>query len=148
MTKKKNKLMKDTISDFWITIPSLWHNLRAHIHDDAVESFGITAEQFHTMRRISLGIDSVSKLADDKSISRSAVSRAVDVLVQKGLVVREPHPQDRRRLRLTLTGKGQTLMDALSKRVREWMKLILVTLDDRELESIIQAFGALRRAFH
>jgi DNA-binding MarR family transcriptional regulator len=144
----KRDLTNEAIQQFWLTVPSLWHNLRAHIDTEAEENFDITAEQFHSLRRISLGIDSVSALAEDKYISRSAVSRAVDVLVQKELVTREPHPADRRRLQLALTPGGQTLLEALTAQVQIWMVGKFDSLDEDELENIIHAFMALRKAFH
>ena len=143
----KNELTEETIRQFWLTVPSLWHNLRAHIDTEAEENFEITAEQYHSLRRISLGIDSVSALAEDKYISRSAVSRAVDLLVQKKLVTREPHPADRRRSQLTLTTKGQALLDALTAQVQSWMVSKFDGLDENELMHIIQAFAALKKAF-
>ena len=145
--QNKDERTVETIRQFWLTIPSLWHNLRAHIETVAEDNFEITAEQYHSLRRISQGIDSVSALAEDKYISRSAVSRAVDLLVQKELVVREPHPADRRRVQLTLTAQGQALLEALTAQVQAWMVARFNSLDDNELENIIQAFNALKKAF-
>jgi DNA-binding MarR family transcriptional regulator len=140
--------MVDVVASFWTTIPGLWHNMRAHVRSEAEDHFGITMEQFHSLRRISMGVDSVSKLACDKSLSPSAVSRAVEVLVQKELVVREPRSEDRRKVRLVLTAHGQEQLDALSERIRAWMTGKLRAMDHAELETILLAFAALRKAFH
>ena len=142
-----NRLTEETIRQFWLTIPSLWYNLRAHIDTEAEEKFEITAEQYHSLRRIAMGIDSVSALAEDKYISRSAVSRAVDLLVQKKLVAREPHPADRRRLQLVLTPDGQSLLERLTTQIQGWMVSKFSSLAEDELENIIQAFQALQKAF-
>ena len=143
----KNELTEETFQQFWMTVPSLWYNLRAHIDTRAEKHFGISADQFHSLQRISRGIDSVSALAEAKYISRSAVSRAVDLLVQKKLVHRKPHPTDRRRSQLTLTPEGQILLDGLTAQVQGWMVSKFNTLDEDELENIIQAFAALKKAF-
>ncbi|MBI9044294.1 MAG: MarR family transcriptional regulator [Anaerolineaceae bacterium] len=147
MQSKKQALLMKSISNFWLTIPYLWHGLRAYIHKDAEENYEITVEQFHSLRRISFGCNSVSKLANDKNISRSAVSRAVDGLVHKELVVREQDLEDRRHTRLILTEKGQIMLDELSNRVNHWMFGKLDVLTEDELEIVIQAFGILGKAF-
>jgi len=139
--------MKETLDAFWGTIPPLWHQIRAQIRADAVENFDITVGQFHILRRIHFGMDSVSKLADDKHISRAAVSRAVDMLVNKGLIRRTPDPADRRCVRLSLTDAGQALLDALFENTRDWMAGKMASLDDAGLEKITQAIQYLKRAF-
>ena len=138
---------QQTIEKFWEFFPSVWHTVRAHIHQEAVESFGITVVQFHILRRIRKGTDSVSKLADDRHTSRPAISRAVDVLVNKGLVVRTQNPADRRNVQLSLTEKGASLMDALFGNTREWMAEKLSVLGGEEFEAILIAGDALKRAF-
>ncbi|WP_158288164.1 MarR family transcriptional regulator [Streptomyces sp. ICBB 8177] len=47
-------------------------------------------------------------------IDVGAVSRLVDRLVAKGLMAREPHPESRRALRLTLTDAGRELVPRLA----------------------------------
>ena len=74
------------IDKFWEFFPPVWHAVKAYIRTQATENFDITVGQFHILRRIKAGKDSVSKLAADRHTSRPAISRAVDVLVKKGLV--------------------------------------------------------------
>jgi len=135
------------IDKFWEFFPPVWHTVRAYIHHQAVENYGITVVQFHILRRIRKGTDSVSKLAEDRHTSRPAISRAVDVLVNKGLVIRTQNPADRRNLRLSLTEEGESLIEALFKDAREWMSGKLSALSPDELEAILLAGDALKRAF-
>ena len=135
------------IEKFWEFFPPVWQTIKAYIRHEATENFNITVGQFHILRRIRHGIDSVSKLADDRHTSRPAISRAVDVLVNKGLVVRTQNPADRRNLRLSLTDKGQSLIEALFNNTRLWMTEKLSVLGDDELEAILVAGDAMKRAF-
>ena len=135
------------IDKFWEFFPPVWHTVRAYIHQEAAENYGITVVQFHILRRIRKGTDSVSRLADDRHTSRPAISRAVDVLVNKGLVIRTQNPADRRNVRLSLTQKGEALMDALFGNTRQWMAEKLSILSESELEAILIAGDALKRAF-
>lgn len=135
------------IDKFWEFFPPVWHTVRAHIHHEAAENFEITVGQFHILRRIRNGIDSVSKLADDRHTTRPAISRVVDVLVNKGLVTRTPNPDDRRNVQLSLTPEGQELMSVLFSNTRYWMGEKMAGLSEAELEAIFVAGDALKRAF-
>ncbi|HBX70188.1 MAG TPA: hypothetical protein DEH25_12625 [Chloroflexi bacterium] len=135
------------IDKFWEFFPPVWHTVRAHIHHEAAENFDITVGQFHILRRIRGGIDSVSKLAADRDTSRPAISRAVDVLVNQGLIVRTVNPADRRNVQLSLTAEGQSLMEALFSNTRNWMAEKMADLSEAELEAIFVAGDALKRAF-
>jgi len=121
--------------------------VRARIRDEATAEFDITVEQFHILRRIHKGRDSVSKLAEAKHISRPAISRAIDVMVNKGLVTRTQDTQDRRHVQLDLTAKGHELLEAIFGKNREWMISKLASLDNSELETIQVAMNALNKVF-
>jgi DNA-binding MarR family transcriptional regulator len=141
------ELLKCTIDEFWETFPSIWHGIRARIREVAVEEFDITVEQFHILRRIHKGRDSVSKLAEAKHISRPAISRAVDVMANKGLVARNRDSHDRRNVKLTLTEEGSTLLEAIFGKNRAWMASKLSTLEEAEIKTIRGAMTALSKAF-
>jgi len=140
-------LDRQVIDKFWEFFPPVWHTVKAHIRIEATENFDITVGQFHILRRIWRGTNSVSKLADDRHTSRPAISRSVDMLVNKGLVIRTQNPADRRNVLLSLTQEGQTLMEMLFSNTRGWMAEKLAILSEDELEAILVAGDALKRAF-
>jgi DNA-binding MarR family transcriptional regulator len=135
------------IHKYWQSLPTVWHVVKAHIQKEATDNFDITVGQFHTLRRIHQGKDSVSKIASDSHISRPAISRLVDVLVNKGLVSRTPNPEDRRNLQLTLTGAGQDLLRDLMSNTHQWMAEKLRVLEGDERETVIEALEILNKAF-
>ena len=135
------------IDKFWEFFPPVWHSVKAHIRHEATEKFDITVGQFHILRRIRQGADSVSKLADDRHTSKPAISRSVDVLVNKGLVIRSQNSADRRNVQLSLTEAGQSLMDVLFGNTHQWMADKLSILHEDEFNAIQVAGDALKRAF-
>lgn len=143
----KNSATQQLVAAFWDSIPPVWHTVRSHTVRAAADKYGITGEQFHILRRIQKGRDSVSKLAEAKRISRPAISRSVEVLVKKKLISRTQNPQDRRNMRLALTEEGQTLFDEVFGKVGDWMAEKLSTLDEDELVAVAQAFKILKEAF-
>jgi MarR family 2-MHQ and catechol resistance regulon transcriptional repressor len=139
------ELLCQAVDGFWETVPSFWHKVRAYIRTLAEEQHDITVEQFHILRHIRQGICLASEIAEAKRISRPAISQAVELLVQKGLVVRRQNPDDRREVQLSLTPAGDALLDALFDRTRQWMAGLFTSLSDAELQAIIAAMKALNK---
>ena len=98
---------QQAVDMFWETVPPVWHLVHSQVHLGAAEIHNLTVEQFHVLRRIRRGRRSVSELAQARKISRPAVSRSVDVLVNKKYIVRTQDAEDRRRVILTLTPEGK-----------------------------------------
>jgi DNA-binding MarR family transcriptional regulator len=143
----KEVLLQQTIDRFWETIPPMWNHVRSHIRASAAEKFGISVEQFHILRHIARGINNVSALAHERSISRPAASQVVEVLAQKGLLTRQQIPTDRRCVTLSLTENGATLLHAIFEHNRLWMISELEALSSEELQASIQAMETLKNFF-
>jgi DNA-binding MarR family transcriptional regulator len=139
------RLRDQTIDRFWETVPPVWNFVRTHIRGTATGKFEITVEQFHVLRYVRRGPNSMSELATAKNISRPAISQAVDVLVKKGLLTRIPSKTDRRVVELALTEEGNALLDTVFKENREWMKERMKALTTEELETIGEAMVALKK---
>ncbi len=139
------QLQDQAIDRFWETVPPLWNFVRSHIRATATEKFDITVEQFHILRYVRRGMCSVSELATAKNISRPAVSQAVDVLVHKGLLTRVQSKRDRRYVDVALTSAGNSLLDAVFKETRGWMKKRMDKLNTGELETMAKAMEAMKK---
>src|SRR5574339_865763 len=133
------------IDRFWETVPPLWNSIRSHIRAQATANFDITVEQFHVLRYVRRGTDSVSELATAKNISRPAISQAVEVLVRKGLLTRVPSKEDRRCVDLVLTEAGNDLLDTVFKETRDWMKELMRGLTAEELETLTRSMEIMKK---
>ncbi len=137
--------LKLAVDGFWETFPPLWRMIQAHIREVAVEQFNIPVEQFHILRHIRRGRNSVSALAEAKNISRPAISQSVDLLVTRGLIVRTIDPHDRRHVKLDLTPDGNTLMDAIFGDTRRWMMKTFAPLSAGEIEAFTRSMESLKK---
>lgn len=135
------------IDKFWESVPPAWRQTRSQIRRIAVEKFQMTEEQFQVLRRIRKGSASVSALAEASQTSRSAVSKAVDALVRRGLVTRSQDPDDRRNVPLALTGEGQRVMDGVFTEAEAWLSARFERLSPEKLEILLQGMEILRKAF-
>ena len=142
-----SELLQQMIDRFWESVPPTWNRIRTNVRGIAAEKFGITVEQFHILRHIRKGHGSVSKLAEAKGISRPAISQAVELLVNRGLVSRRQNPEDRRFVQLELTENGEELLSAIFRENRAWMEGKLSVLTPKQLMQIIAALDVLKTVF-
>ncbi|MBI4731802.1 MAG: MarR family transcriptional regulator [Chloroflexi bacterium] len=143
-----NKISTDQVVDrYWEIVPPAWHRTRAVIREAAAEKFHLTVEQFQVLRRIRRGIASVSALADASNTSRGAVSKAVDALVNKGLVSRSQDPNDRRNIPLALTPEGERAMSTIFNEAEKWLVSRFEGLTDNECTALLEGLDLLRKAF-
>ncbi len=88
---------------------------------------------------------SIKDLAGRFSMSSSAVTQLVDSLVKDGMLERVEHALDRRKLKLSITGKGkEKLAEARNAHATSLAK-IFEPLTDRELELILTLQEKIRK---
>ena len=136
-----------SIDRFWEVIPPLWGCIRGNLRTFAVQTGEITVDQFHILRHIRRGAGSASELAEIQQISRPAISQAIDILVDKGLVSRHQSTADRRYVELSLTPAGSELLNTIFQKNRQWMLEKLAGLSDEENAALVGALELLKVAF-
>jgi DNA-binding MarR family transcriptional regulator len=85
------------------------------------------------------------EIARRLGISTPTVTRATIRMEAAGLLRREPHPSDRRMVRLRLTDRGRTLEKVIDAETRRLTERALATLSDAEREALVRALGQIRR---
>lgn len=114
--------------------------------------FGVTRREWVMLALLNTqGPVSSSELAERAELDKSATSKAVTALLQKGLLERTSRTGDRRFAQLVLTPAGQALYDRILPIVESINRELLATLDppeveqlDRLLERVQQRADALR----
>ena len=139
--------LRQTIDQFWETVPRVWNLIRSHLRSIAAEQFDISVEQFHVLRHIRKGLTSVCDIADARQISRPAVSQAADLLVEKGLITRRQEKDDRRFVHLALTPEGENLLNQVFQQNRAWMMEKMASIGAEDLKRITEGLALLKSAF-
>ena len=78
----------------------------------------------------------------------STLTGLIDRLQGRGLVCREPNPEDGRSFLITLTGSGRELAGRVSGMVRQFEANVLTGVDERALEGfreVMDAIGGVAR---
>ena len=87
---------------------------------------GVTEQQWRVLRVLNeRGPLDPTEIADRSCLLLPSLTRILQTLESKGLVTREAHPTDRRRLVITITDGGRSLIQANlheSQRLNAWLK--------------------------
>ena len=86
------------------------HRQGEQVVENDLAGWGLTARQIEIMESLFHNLDGTmtpADLADEVSLSRSAMTSTLDCLEKLGHVVRAPHPTDRRMIAISLTAEGR-----------------------------------------
>lgn len=78
----------------------------------------------------------LSELGTRVSLEKSWVSRAVEAMVERRLVTKEPNPSDARSWLVTLTDEGVRTVDALNQTLDAHAEQLLGSLNARERTAV------------
>lgn len=130
--------------------------------DKALKPTGLSVTRFRTLIVISRLPDcTMSELATVSTLDRTGLTRTIDQLIREGLVARRTEPDDRRKVRISLSPAGETalaearpIVDAINARSLEGlsdeerrvmlrgMQLILYNLRPDETNEMRRILGA------
>jgi DNA-binding MarR family transcriptional regulator len=96
-------------------------------------------QQVWVLYNLSRGRQLTSELARAFNVTMPTITRAVDTLVEKGYVERQPDADDRRRIYLQLTERGAEMSDYAHAQFRSAVSRFLSPLGDEQLRDIVIA---------
>ena len=83
----------------------------------------------------------VKELAELLKMDKSAVSRSVEELVQKGYVLREPSKRDRRCVVLNLTDEGMARFSTIEKDMNMKFKRVFSMIPKEKQSQVLEALN-------
>jgi putative acetyltransferase len=107
----------------------------------------VTLSQGSTIRTLARkGRVSMSELSRDLGVSRSTMTRIVDVLVRDKMIKRDMECDDRRQICVELTKKGVKLHDELEQSSTAYLTLFLKALPEHKQDDVIEALQLFNKA--
>ncbi|MFZ2056100.1 MAG: MarR family transcriptional regulator, partial [Acidimicrobiales bacterium] len=107
----------------------------------------VTLTQYRTLVVLaSRGPQNLAGLADAVGVTPATATRMCDRLVRKDLIRRRTERDDRRQLRVALTVKGRSLVDAVTVRRRQEIGRIMSEIPVEQQAVLVQALGRLASA--
>jgi DNA-binding MarR family transcriptional regulator len=115
---------------------------------DLTSNDGMPLAEFHMLFAINkLKACSMIKLAEDLSMNKSKVSRAINKLVKAGLVNRDIDHENRRYAIVTLTSLGKKMVQDINDKNNLLFETILSQLPKDEGQLFLNVFDAFTKSF-
>lgn len=103
----------------------------------------VAPHQFSVLVRVSKTPLTPTALAERERVSTPSMTRTVNGLVDAGLVSREPHPDDRRQVLVSITPAGRHVVTETLAERDSWMMQHLQGLDADDLALLRRAADLL-----
>jgi DNA-binding MarR family transcriptional regulator len=127
-------------------VPLIMRAIRAEMRSHRTPDLSVP--QFRTLAFINHNSGAtLSDAAEYIGLTLPSMSKQIDVLVNRKLVSRQTQPEDRRRLTLTLTTRGQTTLQAAREGTLAYLADLLSHLSAGERTIILQAMQTLQPLF-
>ncbi len=135
-----------TAGELLDVVPRVMRVLRAQMHSHRAADLSVP--EFRTLGFLNGHAGaSLSDVADHIGLTLPSMSKLIDGLVERKLVTREFDPGDRRRVTLTLTGRGRAILQAAHAPTQAYLAEVLSALSPVERATVVQAMRMLRPLF-
>lgn len=141
-----SKLVEETAHQVLDTVPVVMRTIRAEFRGQ--RSVDLSVPQFRTLAFIKNNDGaSLSSLANHIGLTLPSISKLVDGMVSRGLVDRDEHREDRRRISLRLTPQGKSELEAAHSHTQAFLADKMSSLTKEELAIIVHSMQILKDLF-
>ena len=135
----------EAIEEAATELPLAIGQLRRRLRSVATPS-ELNLSQLGTLARLHRqGVLSTSELARVEAMKAQSMSAILGSLEKAGLVGRQPHPTDRRKVEFFLTEEGKEALRQRSGAKREWLLAAMAGLDSDEQSLLVSAIPLIKR---
>jgi len=128
------------------TVPLVMRTVRAEMR--CHRTADLSVPQFRTLNFLNRQAGaSLSQVAEHIGLTLPSISLLVDGLVERKLILRNTSAADRRRITLTLTARGHSLLDAAHGATQAALAERLAALSAKDQMIVAQAMQALHPLF-
>ncbi len=135
--------LEDDTRELLAVLPLLNRIVASEVRSELGEA--TTMPQFRVLDLLATEQLTLSALARQRRVSIQAMGELVQSLVERGLIVRSPNPNDRRQSLLQLTEQGQLHYSNAQQRLVQRLTPLLAMLSTAELAAVRVALRALHR---
>ena len=128
------------------TVPLVMRTVRAEMRRHRAADLSVP--QFRTLTFLSRQAGaSLSQVAEHIGLTLPSMSSLVEGLVERKLILRKTHSVDRRRVTLTLTARGQSVLEAAHGATQAALAKKLAALAPQDRTIVVQAMQAVHPIF-
>ena len=142
MQSSADECVREVLEVVPLIMRSIRGELRRHRGGD------VSVPEFRTLLYLSRHENaSLSEVAEHIGLTLPSMSRIVDILVTRKLATRETHHSDRRRMTLTLTGRGRTALQSALMATEAYLHALFGRFSSTERATVLKAMQVLRPLF-
>lgn len=116
--------------------------------EEALKPFELTFARYEVLMLLTFsreGALPLGKIGDRLMVHPTSITNSVDRLESQGLVVRQPHPADRRTVLAQITDEGRSTAEAATDEVVK-TKFGLGKVSARDVNAVVTALTSMRSA--
>jgi len=137
---------KDTARAVLEVAPLVMRTVRDEMRNAG--ALNLSVPQFRTLGFVARHPQtSLSAVAEHIGLALPSISKLVDGLVERKLVLRQSHSDDRRRITLELTARGDALLQSAHASTQTALAKRLSTLNESERATVVRAMQILQPLF-
>ena len=119
------------------------------LQDSEFSCCGITMAQCHALVEIGRSTNiSLNDLAELINLENSTMSRTVNNLVINDLVKRDPDPNDRRYVTISLTESGHRLYESIEDGMNEYFEKVYNAIPENKKQQVLESLQILLDAIN
>jgi DNA-binding MarR family transcriptional regulator len=127
-------------------VPAVMRTMRAYMRDSGTHNLNVP--QFRTLGFVARNPQtSLSAVAEHIGLALPSMSKLVDGLVERKLLVRRSFSDDRRRMTLELTARGSALWQSARESSQIAMAERLANLNEEDRATVVNAMQILHPLF-
>lgn len=126
---------------FEVVIP-LVHLIRSEVKQSSPQ--GINFPSFRVLANVNRGLNTVGAIAEHHGVSQPAMTKLVNLLVKKGLIIKKQCDVDKRKTLLSLTKVGLEIYEATLAKAYERIDHRFNELSSKEKKHIVDALLKLK----
>ncbi len=127
-------------------VPALMRLLRTKFREK--KAGRLSMAQFHTLAFVDMEQGaSLSEAARHIGLGLPSMSKQVEALVDRGLLTRSVHGEDRRRICLALTPRGKQELDVAYLHTQGYFTEKFAELTETERQQIVAAMNVMKKLF-
>ncbi|MCW4023680.1 MAG: MarR family transcriptional regulator [Candidatus Bathyarchaeota archaeon] len=128
------------------TVPLIMKDIRSQMRSRRTND--LTVPQFRTLNFVNRNAGaSLTQVAEHIGITLPSMSKLADDLLHKGLLKREEHPTDRRRIKLQTTPLGVKITETAREGTMKYLSQKLEGVNSEDCKAILEAMEKLRSVF-
>lgn len=133
----------------WLRLLSCVNVLEAEIGRRLRDRFDMSLAKFDYLAQLYRSPEramTMSELGRCLMVTGGNITGLTDRLAREGLVMRKPHPSDRRSRVIALSEEGRQVFEGMAKAHEQWVRELLSSLDEAEKEEMLERLAALKGA--